>query len=634
MSKKLLLVIPPLLQFNCPYPSTAYLTQYLKKHHFDVEQVDWSLALILKVFSKLGLEQIFMELKKTTSKPNAVKIFLKKQEQYLAVVELVISFLQGDSKKNIVSKINQRNFLPEGNRFQYLNQHQKMLYEIFEKNENSDLDIAKYLATLFIDDISDMISTYIDPFWGLARYGEKLAQSITSLNPMLKRLKIETVIDELYLEIIHQDLKKIKPAIMGFSVPFPGNVYGALKGAIAAKKINSHMITIMGGGFVNTELKFLSDKRFFSMIDYLTFDDGEKPLHLLMDKICYDDKKELLRTWSFDKKNKTILKSPSIDLADIAFKNLEGPSYQGLDFAKYISMIEYPNPMMRYWTDYKWNKIILAHGCYWKKCTFCDISLDYIKRFEPANAKKLVDQMQRISQETKNFGFHLVDEAAPPSVMKAMSEEILKRKFTCEWWGNIRFDEAFTLDTTKKLAEAGLTAVSGGLEVASERVLKLIAKGVSIEQVARVTHNFRTANILVHAYLMYGFPTQTVQETIDSLEVVRQLFLNECLSSAYWHRFSVTAHSPVGLNPRDYQVQLRKIAIPKNGIFAKNDLAYDEIYNKTQHDKLGSGLKKALYNYQLGIGFDLPLQDWFDFSVPSTTLSKNYIVKIIKASRK
>lgn len=628
--KKVLLAIPPLLQFNSPYPSTGYLYNYLKNKKFDVQQVDWSLELILKVFSKDGIDIITKELKKNAKKTEGIKNFLKKSTQYKEVIDETVSFLQGINNPQLVKKIIKRNYLPEMYRFNFINDNQEMLNHYFFENKSQEQDIAKFFASLFIDDISDVIQNAIDPYWGLAKYGDRLAQSMINFNPLILRLKKQTVIDEIYENIIETKIKEINPDVLGFSVPFPGNVYGALKASLFCKKLNPDIITVMGGGYVNTELKFLTDIRFFKFIDYLVFDDGEKPLELLINYLENPEKNyELLRTWHLDKKNKKIIKSHSKDINDVSFKNLDGPSFDGLNFNKYISMMEYPNQMMRYWTDYKWNKIFIAHGCYWKQCTFCDISLDYISRYEPASAKKLVDQMERLVKETGVDGFHLVDEAAPPVVMKAMADEILLRKFKCNWWGNIRFDEAFTFETAKKLADAGLTAVSGGLEVASDRVLKLISKGVSIEQVAKVTYNLRRANILVHAYLMYGFPTQTKQETIDSLEVVRQLFLHKCLSSAYWHRFSVTAHSPVGLNPSKYQIKIIPAKIPKNGIFAINDLQYLETSNKTDHDSLGAGLKKALYNYQLGIGLKFELQDWFEIDIGTTLVSKNYISKIL-----
>ncbi len=100
-------------------------------------------------------------------------------------------------------------------------------------------------------------------------------------------------------------------------------------------------------------------------------------------------------------------------------------------------------------------------------------------------------------------------------------------------------------------------AVSGGLEVASDRLLTLMKKGVTVAQVARVTRAFTDAGIMVHAYLMYGFPTETTQDTVDALERVRQLFAAGCIQSAYWHRFSATAHSPIGLHPEQYGITLR-----------------------------------------------------------------------------
>ncbi|TNY08211.1 radical SAM protein, partial [Escherichia coli] len=140
----------------------------------------------------------------------------------------------------------------------------------------------------------------------------------------------------------------------------------------------------------------------------------------------------------------------------------------------------------------------------------------------------------------------------------------------------------------------GCIAISGGLEVASDRLLKLMKKGVSVEQVARVTKAFADAGVLVHAYLMYGFPTQTTQDTVDALEYVRQLFEAGCIHSGFFHRFACTVHSPVGLNPAEYGVTLQPL--PADGRFAKNDIAFIDP-TPTDHDGLGQGLKKGLYNF-------------------------------------
>ena len=285
------------------------------------------------------------------------------------------------------------------------------------------------------------------------------------------------------------------------------------------------------------------------------------------------------------------------------------------------------NPMHRLWSDGRWNKLTVAHGCYWKKCSFCDVSLDYISRYEGASAATLVDRIEAIVKETGQTGFHFVDEAAPPKALKTLSAELIRRQLSVSWWGNIRFEKSFSPELCQQLADSGCIAISGGLEVASDRLLNLMKKGVSVEQVARVTKAFSDAGILVHAYLMYGFPTQTVQDTVDALEYVRQLFETGCIQSGFFHRFACTVHSPVGKNPEDYGVILQPLP-PVT--FAKNDIGFVDPTG-VDHDALGVALKKALYNFMHGIGLEEDVRSWFDFPVPKTKVQRHRIARALSA---
>ena len=124
---------------------------------------------------------------------------------------------------------------------------------------------------------------------------------------------------------------------------------------------------------------------------------------------------------------------------------------------------------------------------------------------------------------------------------------------------------------------------------------------------------------------MYGFPSQTEQETVDSLERVRQLMLNGCINSAYWHRFAATIHSPIGLHPEQYSIKL----IPNGNImFAENDIDYHDPVD-ADHEMLGKGLKKALYNYMHGIGYDYPMNFWFDKPITEPDISATFIKKAL-----
>lgn len=618
---KILLITPPMTQINTPYPATGYLCSFLKSLGHTVIQKDLGLDLFLKVFSETGLTKARSEILKKNKISDQEANFIAQFDEYHSCINPIISFLQGKDP-SMATRIARRMLVPEGARFDHINMHDEVL-DVFGSMGTHDQ--AKFIASLYLDDISDIIKSSLDERFEFSRYGESLASSQSSFTPLYESLKSRTFVDDCLDECVEEYLKDFMPEVCGFTLPFPGNVYGALRAALKVREINPLITTITGGGFVNTELRELGDPRFFEFFDYITFDDGELPLKNLL--AFLEGKKEkthLVRTWYLE--NCKITKSLTTS-SDVAFRELSGPSYDGLELSNYVSMLEMPNPMHRMWSDFRWNKMILAHGCYWKKCTFCDVSLDYIQRYEPARVDSLINSIQTIARETKNTGFHFVDEAAPPALVKSLSEALIENKMKISWWGNLRFDKSFE-HLAEIMAQSGCIAVTGGLEVASPRILKLIDKGTSVEQVARVTKSFSNAGIYVHSYLMYGFPTQTIQETVDSLEVVRQLFLNDCIQSGYWHRFMCTAHSPVGKKPDSFGIKLIDIPTPSEGLFAKNTVEFIDS-EQPDLDMLGDGLKRALYNYMYGLGLEEDVRMWFSQTVPKAKVSKNFIENAI-----
>jgi radical SAM superfamily enzyme YgiQ (UPF0313 family) len=620
---KVLLIIPPMTQVNTPYPSTAYLTQFLRDQKIEATQKDLGLDLFHRLFNRKGLNEIknIISLKKDQSEFE--EFFIEAFSEYENTIEQVLTFLQGKDP-SLALRISRRMLLPEGPRFSPLDEHENEIAALF--GEMGVQDKAKYVASLYLDDLADLIKNGVDDRFGFSHYGESLASSQSSFDYLYEALKHETLVDQCLIECMQNYMRDCECDVVGFTVPFPGNVYGALKAAQFIKKHYPQKKIIFGGGFVNTELRELSDRRFFECVDYLLFDDGETPIMLLLKMLQGQaEEKDLLRTWYL--KDGEIKKSSGTQ-KDFSFKAMNGPTFDGLSLERYIPMLELPNPMHRMWSDFRWNKMIMAHGCYWKKCTFCDVTLDYINRYEPMKAVTLVDQIKRIVEETKQTGFHFVDEAAPPALVRSMSEELIKENVKISWWGNLRFDKSFE-HIAEVMADSGCVAVTGGLEVASPRILKMIDKGTTVEQVARVTKAFSKNGIYVHSYLMYGFPTQTIEETVDSLEVVRQLFLNDCIHSAYWHRFACTAHSPVGLNPDKFQIELIPIETPESGLFAKNTVEFNDP-TSPDLDALGDGLRKAIYNYMHGLGLEEDVRAWFDLDLKKTTVPKNFIEKAIQ----
>ena len=629
---KVLSLIPPMTQLNTPYPSTAYLTGFLRSRGVDAVQEDLALALVLQLLSCEGLGQVLQTAQHLPAAQHSASVaaFLEQSDRYLATIDPVVAFLQGRDS-TLAHRIVSRHYLPEGPRFSSL--------DVYVDDEGGDPlgwafgalglnDRAKHLATLYLNDLADVLRDAIDPRFEFVRYAESLAASQPTFAPMAQALaQPHTLVDQVLHQLTLQAIERHVPTVVLLSVPFPGTVYAAFRIAQSIKAHHPHIVTVLGGGFVNTELRELSEPLVFDYFDFVTLDAGERPLLALLEHLQgRRSRQRLVRTYARDAHDGTV-RLHHLAEPDIAFAEVGTPTWDGLPLQRYLSLLDMLNPMHRLWSDGRWNKLTVAHGCYWKKCSFCDVSLDYISRYEGASAAVLVDRIEAIVQETGQTGFHFVDEAAPPKSLKALATELLARRSTISWWGNIRFEKSFTPELCHLLADSGCVAVSGGLEVASDRLLALMKKGVSVDQVARVTRAFSDAGILVHAYLMYGFPTQTVQDTVDALEYVRQLFANGCIQSGFFHRFTCTVHSPVGQHPEDYGVTLQPLP-PAS--FARNDVGFHDPTG-VDHDALGLALKKAIYNYMHGIGLEDDVRQWFPFKTPRTTVARHRIEKALSS---
>ena len=618
-------------QLNTPYPSTAYLTGFLRSRGVDARQEDLALGLVLRLFSRDGLAAVrdAAEAQPAAQRSSQVRHFLAEYPRYSATVDSTIAFLQGRDA-TLAHRINTRRFLPEGGRFGSLEAY-------LPREEGGDplawafgalglADRARHLATLYLDDIADVLRDAIDPRFEFVRYAESLAMSQATFEPLAQALAAgPNLVDGALETLALEALDRHAPEVVLLSVPFPGSVYAALRIAQTVKRQAPRVVTVLGGGFVNTELRELKEPRLFDIVDYVTLDAGERPLLALLEHLQGRRSRErLVRCFLREGGKVRYVNFPE---PDVPFDETGTPTWDGLPLDDYLSLLDMLNPMHRLWSDGRWNKLTVAQGCYWKKCSFCDVSLDYISHYEAASAKVMVDRIEAVVAETGQTGFHFVDEAAPPKALKALAAELLGRGVSISWWGNVRFEKTFKPELCRHLARSGCIAISGGLEVASDRLLKLMKKGVTVDQVARVTRAFADAGVLVHAYLMYGFPTQTVQDTVDALENVRQLFANGCIHSGFFHRFACTVHSPVGKRPQDFGLTL--LPLP-DGPFAKNDVGFVDPTG-VDHDWLGGALRKALYNFMHGLGLDEDVRVWFEGKrVPRPTVGRRRIASALR----
>ena len=592
---KALLVTPPLTQLNTPYPATCHLLGFLHSRNHNAEQMDLGIELIGRLFTGTMLKRIFEAASQHSRLSKANRIILQQADFYIRTIDPVMRFL-GGKDATLAQRFCELTFWPESKRLPS-DEDLEWGFGLI-----GNYDRATHLCTLFLKDLCDFINSTIDPHFELIRYAESLCLRLPEFRPLQNELqKPHTLIDTLMLDIFSQRMALCKPDLVGFSVPFPGNLYSALRCAQWIRQNFPQVKIVMGGGYVNTELRSLTDPALFDFIDYLVFDDGELPLLRIMDG------GELIRTLFRDNAG-AIIRVNFDNKENIPFAESGTPSYEGLLQNNYINMIELTNPMHALWSNGKWNKLMLAHGCYWGKCAFCDGALDYVKRFDQAPVELIVDRMEAVIAQTGQTGFHFVDEAAPPALLRKLAEEIIRRKLTVSYWTNVRFEKSYTPELCYLLAQSGCIAISGGLEVASPRILKMINKGITVESASESMRNFTEAGIMTHAYLMYGFPTETARETIDSLEVVRNLFANGWIQSAFWHRYAMTIHSPSGIFPQS--VGAKHVDQPL-APFANNEIPFTTS-QEIDLDFYGKGLNLATYNYMQGAGYDIPVKKWFN----------------------
>lgn len=489
-------------------------------------------------------------------------------EEQARLIEPVKRFLRGQ-EDTLGPRIANRSLLPEGKRFEQLDEDNLE----WSFGVSGTTDKAMHLATLFIEDIADNIREHVDPHFDLVRYAEYLSNDAPSFDPLYTELQqAPSVIDRMMLSLLADCVSVFRPEKVCLTVPFPGCLYGALRCG-QWLKANTNATIEIGGGFPNTEWRQLNDKRIYEFCHEIAIDG-----HKEADQYC--------------------------------------PDFSDLPLDKYLSLTEMTNPMHRLWSQGRWNKMVMAHGCYWHRCAFCDTSLDYIGNYRAPKATTVVDHMERIMEQTHRTGFHFVDEALPPKLLREVAEEILRRGLAVSFWGNIRFEKAYTAELCDLLAEAGMVAVSGGLEVASDRLLKLIDKGVTIQQTVEACRHLRDAGIMVHTYLMYGFPTETLQESVDALETVRRMFDEGIVQSAFWHRYAMTCHSPSGLNPEAYGA--RRVTLESNP-FCNNEVDWEPGFDY-DIEAVGAALRLATYNYMNGLGLDQPVRSWFPIRVPKPSV--------------
>lgn len=630
---RFLLIQPPFVQLNAPYPAVHCLDRFLRDRRHQTAVRDDSAGLYRRMMSRDGVRRILADAEAALAVRPApdpeterqTARYLSYRDRWTDWAEPLARFLSGGDPSLAFRLSRVPDDLPLGRRSESFLEERDGLVKPEE---------APALAVRILDDLGDFIAYALDPGFGTVRYSERIASSRAEYGPVSETADSGYLMSGFYRPWLRKDLGSAAgsggaPDFVLITVPFPGCLVGAVAAAREARAAFGPGVRIaLGGGYVSTELRRLKEPSIFSDVDCLCFDAGYGALASLIEgagaeragrpapvpyRVARKSPEGGVEYCGLpadvDEVPAQVRRIPCPGEDRFAAREEEAlrstfPDYRNADFGSCVRAPYSDNPMHRIWSDPPWLKYQLAYGCYWHRCSFCDTRLDYVRHYLPSDPAALFEAAREARHRTGLSGIHFTDEALPlPGLMDfARRNRAEGRPFS--FWGNVRFDRIWTTDRCALLAASGLTAVSGGIEIATDRGLEMTGKGFTFPDLVRALAAFKRAGVLVHGYLIYGFPAQTPEDLVDSAETVRQLFAAGLLDSAFWHRFVLTRHSEMYARWREGREPSLEPMDP-GGSFASNDL---EFRGSGRWDAYDGPLDALLSDWMAGRRLDRPVR--------------------------
>ncbi|MBO5731062.1 MAG: radical SAM protein [Treponema sp.] len=660
VTTNVLIIQPPLVQLNTPYPAGAYLKAFFsevkaQKPQWNLGEIRWVEGcnlLFHQIFCKKGLRHVFASSEKQAlqqadqwekagrhNEAFNVRRYLSQQDGWIHWIDSIVAILQG-CQRELCHEFVASPAVPRG---------QRMENFLAGLESLPSVDDAVILASLALADLADFIGAFFDPSFELVRYGESLATSHKGFQAVEEGLA-SPVLQDFYRPIVNQLLQEYgvleenQRLLLCVSCPFPGTLAAALFTCKKFKEaLGNKVFVALGGGYVNTELRQVREPALASYLDALSYDRGYGSYWDFFSQVMELDGGD--GYFPAEIKNHSIykmkffggdafvdqgaLQKTEVVAVEDDFTARLAPDYSDIDFSQYPRLADSTNSMHRLWSDGAWLKAYLAHGCYWHQCAFCDTSLDYVCSYKKVAVKELYKRLAAQAQDSGVCGVHLVDEAAPPAALRDFALENVKASRPLVFWGNIRYEKVFSRDLADVLSHGGLRAVSGGIEIACGTGLDAVKKGTDLQSIVSACAAFKEAGILTHAYMIYGYWQESPQMLIDSMETLRQLFASGLLDSAFWHKFVLTRHSRAfqewksGLYP---DLQPLGLDEGEDSIFASNDLGFA---GEEKSAKYGEPLNLALSAWMHGEDLEIPVTKWFPFAMPRPSVAPDLVEQAI-----
>lgn len=332
----------------------------------------------------------------------------------------------------------------------------------------------------------------------IASYAEKNTDyEIEILDTQAERMSYDTIARYIKLKM---------PEIVGIQTTSFTFIDVILTARIV-KKIDKNIKIVLGGPHVNIypEETILNPE-----IDFLVLGEGEYVFTELINAIA--QRKDLGKIGGIVyKKNGEIINTGQQGLIN-NLDLLPFPSRHLVPYKKYYSVLAKDTPI---------TTMMTSRGCPYK-CIFCDRPhLGKVFRFR--SAENVVNEME----ECVKLGikeFFLYDDTFTINRKRVIDicDEIVRRNLKIAWDIRTRVD---TMDknSLKKLKLAGCERIHYGVEAGTQKILNVLKKGITIQQVENAFKWTKEEGITTLAYFMIGNPTETKEQIITTINLAKKI---------------------------------------------------------------------------------------------------------------
>lgn len=336
--------------------------------------------------------------------------------------------------------------------------------------------------------------------------------SLSSVADLTNELLLDHVVGpfaDYYRNVFFPDLVRKAPRVVGINVTYTSQLPYALWLVRRIRRLLPETFIVCGGTEVGALWKYLIDRHrmadLFEGADACVVGEGETAFVRLLESVLAGRTPgPIQNVVTLDRNRRVVDLPPGIHYEEL--ESLPTPEFGLMDSSPYFS----PHPLVYYSP---------TRGCYWNKCTFCDYGLNTGKPTSPwrqASVDKCIEDLRRISEHSRHV-YLSVDVLAPGRLLQ-LANAVVDAGIDLRWSAEIRLERYFNLERCQVLRRSGCVAVSVGFESGSQRILELIDKGVALPDVENTIRNFSTAEVAVQMMGFTGFPSETHEEAMASVE--------------------------------------------------------------------------------------------------------------------